>query len=114
MSRIAALFTTLLIAASGGCVGSSSVDSQDPVAQAVAADAAAERKVDALFAARLGRAPSGAERGFWAAELGKRSEEQVGEYARLVSQSIGEVYHRLPTVGELARFTSLLDRGVPL
>jgi hypothetical protein len=105
-----ALFLLASLCAAGGCFDHAAAP-PPPQAQA---DALVERKVDALYGEVLGRAPTSAERGFWAAELSTRSEAQVRSYVQLVTSAIAEVYHRPPTRAELARFTRLLDQGVPL
>jgi len=84
------------------------------VEPARAAEPAEERMVGEWFQAELKRAPSAAERSFWSAELARRPQAQVRDYLRLVAETFAEVYHRAPTTAELARFTELLDRGVPL
>jgi hypothetical protein len=97
------------LSGAAGCL-----DSGAPPPPQALADERAERKIDALYGELLGRRPTSAERGFWAAELSSRSEAQVRSYVQLVTSAIAEVYHRPPTPAELARFTRLLDQGVPL
>jgi hypothetical protein len=113
MSRSLRVIAVLLLVATAGCVGTPG-EPTSAIAPAQEVTPELARKVDALFANELHRAPTPDEQRFWSGELATRGEAQVRSYARLVAESIGEVYHRPPTAAELARFTQLLDRGVPL
>jgi hypothetical protein len=72
-------------------------------------------KVEDIYELLYDRAPTDAEKSFWAKELADdRPELQARSYIQLITDTFADIYGRTPTFLELEVYAGLLDDGIPL